>query len=147
MEKNVMMASGNPENMLDKEKEKIVGNEDIAKEVENAVIHLANKTLKDANEALLAMKSEILKLNNDKKALEDKLSEAQDIIKTFSTEANELITYMKDNHVKDGKWVKIKWYQFGKWYELGKACFRFVKNVLKAFNIKIGLFEDIMSKP
>jgi hypothetical protein len=89
------------------------------------------------NEALKSAKQDNIDLYG-------KLEKAQYMLNVFDSETTELLKYMKDNHIKDGEWVKIKWYQIGKWWELGKRCFTYVKNVLSAFGIKVSGIDVLL---
>lgn len=90
------------------------------------------------------LQERIALLEKEKMDLSDKLDKAQAVISVFDTETMELIRYMKENHISEGKWVKIKWYQIGKWWELGKRCFTYVKNVMKAFGVKIEGIDKLL---
>jgi len=89
------------------------------------------KTLKDYQKEVLELQAENMKLVEKSKTLETELTKSQITLR----EVDKLIEFIKLYYVHEGKWVNIRWWQIGKWVDLGKAALLTVKNILSAWGI------------
>jgi len=90
-----------------------------------------NKTIKDYQKELLELQVQNVELIEKTKTLETELTRSQITLR----EVDKLIEFIKVNYVHEGRWVSIKWWQVGKWINLGKEALLTVKNILAAWGI------------
>jgi hypothetical protein len=82
----------------------------------------------------------------------DKLTQVNDKLQCTANKVDDLVIKVVEQYVSNGTWVSIKWYEFGKWINLGKLMFTFIKSTLKEcyeteFNPRTpSWFEKVLGK-